>query len=69
MNFTRAQENVNAAFFSSGLYRGTRGIDVCADATGEASDHGPTNSSGDFTDRFEVSPAGDGKAGLDDIDP
>jgi hypothetical protein len=69
MNFTRAQENVNATFFSSGLDGGTRSVDVCTNAAGEATDHGATNSSGDFTDRFEVSPAGDGKAGLDDIDP
>ena len=69
MNFTRSQKNMDSAFFSSGLYRGTRGVDVCTDAAGEATDHGATNGMGDFTDRFEVSPAGDGKAGLDDIDP
>ena len=69
MNFTRAQENMDSAFFPSGLYRGTRSVDVCTNAAGETTDDRAANGLGDFTDRFEVSPAGDGKAGLDDIDP
>jgi hypothetical protein len=69
MNFTRAQENVNTTFFSSGLDGGTRSVDVCTNAAGETADDRAANGLGDFSNRFEVTPTGDGKAGLDDIDP
>lgn len=59
---------MDPALFAGGLDGGARGVDIGRDTTSQPANDGATHRAGDFPDRFKVSLAGDGKAGLDNVD-